>query len=120
MTSAAHLDKPSRFNLDSSRLRALGALCDGGRVTAQRAQRRVGQAGLDVAAVAQVHQRHLRADAEIVQRTGIRVGQIVLVRKGPFAGFPAIVDAILPNDSVCVATSPFGGASNLSLAPTKV
>lgn len=55
------------------------------------------------------------AEADIVQPTGINVGQSVLVREGPFAGFPATVEAILPNDRVRAAVSLFGRMSPIML-----
>lgn len=60
------------------------------------------------------------AEAEIVQPTGISVGQSVLVREGPFASFPGVVEAILPNDSLRVAMSIFGRTSKLTLEITKI
>ncbi|GAA0278464.1 Transcription termination/antitermination protein NusG [Methylorubrum aminovorans] len=55
------------------------------------------------------------AEAEIVQPTGIRVGHSVLVREGPFASFPGVVEAILPNDRVKVGVSLFGRMSPIVL-----
>ncbi|MBB2965102.1 transcription termination/antitermination protein NusG [Methylobacterium sp. R2-1] len=60
------------------------------------------------------------AEAEIVRPTGVSVGQSVLVREGPFAGFPAVVDAMLPNDRIRVAMSIFGRASKLTLEIARV
>lgn len=55
------------------------------------------------------------AEAEVVQTTGIRVGQSVLVREGPFASFPGVVEAIMPNDRVKVGVSLFGRMSPIVL-----
>ncbi|MFF8799542.1 MULTISPECIES: transcription termination/antitermination protein NusG [unclassified Methylobacterium] len=55
------------------------------------------------------------AEADIAQPTGISVGQSVLVREGPFAGFPATVEAILPNDRIRVGVSLFGRMSPIML-----
>ena len=55
------------------------------------------------------------AEAEIVQPTGISVGQSVLVREGPFASFPAVVEAILSNDRIRVVVRIFGRPSPVLL-----
>ncbi|KQO88219.1 hypothetical protein ASF33_21885 [Methylobacterium sp. Leaf92] len=55
------------------------------------------------------------AEAEVVQPTGIRVGQSVLVREGPFASFPGVVEVIMPNDRVRVGVSLFGRMSAIVL-----
>lgn len=55
------------------------------------------------------------AAADIIQPTGISVGQSVLVREGPLAGFPATVEAILPNDRIRVGVSFFGRMSPIVL-----
>lgn len=60
------------------------------------------------------------AEAEIVQPTGISVGQSVLVRDGPFASFPGVVEAILPNDRIRVGVSLFGRMSPIVLDIAKV
>lgn len=59
--------------------------------------------------------KRAKAWAEIVQPTGIRVGQNVLVRKGPFASFSGVVEANLPNDRVKVGVSLFGRMSPIVL-----
>ena len=55
------------------------------------------------------------AEAEVIQPTGISVGQSVLVREGPFTSFPGVVEAILPNDRVRVGVSLFGRLSPIVL-----
>lgn len=55
------------------------------------------------------------AAGEIVQPVGIGVGQNVMVMTGPFASFPAVVEAILPGDRVKVAVSIFGRPSPVEL-----
>lgn len=60
------------------------------------------------------------AEADVIQPTGISVGQSVLMREGPFASFPAVVEAILPNDSLRVAMSIFGRTSKLTLEIAKI
>lgn len=55
------------------------------------------------------------AKGEIVQPTGISAGQNVVVVSGPFASFPAIVEAILPGDRLRVAVSIFGRPSPVEL-----
>jgi transcription antitermination factor NusG len=52
---------------------------------------------------------------EIVEPVGIKIGQSVVVRDGPFAGFPAVVESILPNDRLRVAVSLFGRPSPVEL-----
>lgn len=60
------------------------------------------------------------ADGEIVQPVGVKVGQSVVVRDGPFANFPAIVEEILPHDRIKVAVSIFGRASPVELGIAQV
>jgi len=55
------------------------------------------------------------AKGEIVEPMGLKVGQSVLVLDGPFASFPAVVEAILPSDRVKVAVSIFGRPSPVEL-----
>lgn len=55
------------------------------------------------------------AEGEIVAAVGIAVGQSVLVLDGPFASFPAIVEAVLPSDKVKVGVSLFGRSVPLVL-----
>ena len=55
------------------------------------------------------------ADGEIVKPVGVEVGSNVVVMVGPFASFPAIVEAILPNDRLKVAVSIFGRPSPVEL-----
>lgn len=55
------------------------------------------------------------AASEIVEPVGVRVGQDVMVMSGPFASFPAVVEAILPGDRIKVAVSIFGRPSPVEL-----
>lgn len=55
------------------------------------------------------------AKGEVAQPLGIKEGQSVIVRDGPFASFPAIVEAIFPNDRIRVALGIFGRSSPLML-----
>ena len=55
------------------------------------------------------------AAGEVVRPVGIAVGDQVMVVTGPFASFPAIVEAILPNDRIKVAVSIFGRPSPVVL-----
>ncbi|UMY16645.1 hypothetical protein MMB17_18450 [Methylobacterium organophilum] len=62
-------------------------------------------------------QRFLDAVArnEIVQPVGIKIGDSVIVREGPFASFPGIVEEILPGDFVKVGVSIFGRSTPVRL-----
>lgn len=60
------------------------------------------------------------AKNEIVQPVGIQVGQSVMVVAGPFASFPATVEAVLPGDRLRVAVSIFGRPSPVELGITDV
>ncbi|KQO76443.1 hypothetical protein ASF20_13945 [Methylobacterium sp. Leaf88] len=60
------------------------------------------------------------AQGEIVEPVGIKVGQSVIVREGPFASFPAVVNAILANDRLGVAVSLFGRPSPVELGIAEV
>ncbi|MCJ2034533.1 transcription termination/antitermination protein NusG [Methylobacterium sp. J-068] len=60
------------------------------------------------------------ARGEIVEPVGIKTGQSVVVREGPFASFPAVVEAILPNDRLRVAVSLFGRPSPVELGIAEV
>ncbi|KQT17707.1 hypothetical protein ASG40_16940 [Methylobacterium sp. Leaf399] len=60
------------------------------------------------------------ADGEIVQPVGVKVGQNVVVREGPFASFPATVEEILPHDRIKVAVSIFGRSSPIELGIAEV
>ena len=60
------------------------------------------------------------ARGEIVEPVGIKVGQSVVVREGPFASFPAVVEAILPSDRLRVTVSLFGRPSPVELRITDV
>jgi transcriptional antiterminator NusG len=55
------------------------------------------------------------AEGEIVKPVGVEVGSNVVVMVGPFASFPATVEAILPNDRLKVAVSIFGRPSPVEL-----
>lgn len=55
------------------------------------------------------------ARGEIVEPVGIKIGQNVVVREGAFASFPAVVEAILPNDRLRIAVSLFGRPSPVEL-----
>lgn len=60
------------------------------------------------------------AEGEIVAAVGVVVGQGVLVLEGPFASFPAIIEAVLPGDKVKVGVSLFGRPVPLVLDLAKV
>ncbi|CAO4138581.1 transcription termination/antitermination protein NusG [Methylorubrum aminovorans] len=60
------------------------------------------------------------AEGEIVAAVGVAVGQSVLVLEGPFASFPAIVEAVLAGDKVKVGVSLFGRPVPLVLDLAKV
>lgn len=60
------------------------------------------------------------AGSEIVEPMGVGVGSSVIVASGPFASFPATVEAILPGDRVKVALMIFGRASRLDLSLAEV
>ncbi len=60
------------------------------------------------------------AAGEIVQPVGVRVGSSVVVMTGPFARFPATVDAILPGDRLRVAVIIFGQPSPVDLGMADV
>ncbi|GJD88204.1 Transcription termination/antitermination protein NusG [Methylobacterium hispanicum] len=60
------------------------------------------------------------AAGEIVQPVGVRVGSSVVVMTGPFASFPATVEAILPGDRLRVAVSIFGRPSAVELGMADV
>ena len=55
------------------------------------------------------------AKGEIVQPVGVSVGQNVVVTTGPFASFPAVVEALYANDRIKLAVSIFGGPSPVEL-----
>lgn len=55
------------------------------------------------------------AEGEIVAAVGVAVGQSVLVQEGPFASFPAVIEAVLPGDRVKVGVSLFGRSVPLVL-----
>ncbi|MDH2311443.1 hypothetical protein [Methylobacterium brachiatum] len=55
------------------------------------------------------------AEGEIVKPVGVEVGSNVVVMVGPFASFPAIVEAILPNDRLKITVSIFGHPSPVEL-----
>ncbi|MCJ2098961.1 transcription termination/antitermination protein NusG [Methylobacterium sp. E-046] len=55
------------------------------------------------------------AEGEIVKPVGVEVGSNVVVMVGPFASFPAIVEAIMPGDRLKVAVSIFGRPSSVEL-----
>lgn len=55
------------------------------------------------------------AAGEIVQPTGLKVGQSIVVVTGPFASFPAIVEEILANDRIRVEVAIFGTATSVVL-----
>ncbi|WP_426313865.1 hypothetical protein ACN9MF_20340 [Methylobacterium fujisawaense] len=60
------------------------------------------------------------AAGEIVCPVGIAVGEQVVVMTGPFASFPAVVEAILPADRIKVALSIFGRSSPVELGIANV
>ncbi|KQP82877.1 hypothetical protein ASF57_12135 [Methylobacterium sp. Leaf117] len=60
------------------------------------------------------------AQGEIAEPVGIKVGQSVIVREGPFASFPAVVEVVLPNDRLRVAVSLFGRPSPVDLGIAEV
>lgn len=60
------------------------------------------------------------AKGEIVEPMGIKVGQDVVVRVGPFATFPAVVEDILPGDRIKVGVSIFGRSSPVELGIAEV
>ena len=60
------------------------------------------------------------AEGEIVAAVGVADGQSVLVLEGPFASFPAIVEAVLAGDTVKVVVSLFGRPVPLVLDFAKV
>lgn len=55
------------------------------------------------------------ARGEVVAPVGLSVGQSVLVREGPFAGFPGQIEELLPTGRIRVAVSIFGRASPVEL-----
>ncbi|MGU3417667.1 hypothetical protein [Methylobacterium sp. D54C] len=55
------------------------------------------------------------AAGEVVKPVGVGVGSQVLVVNGPFASFPATVEAVLPHDRIVVAVAIFGRLSSMEL-----
>lgn len=55
------------------------------------------------------------ATGEIVEPVGVRPGSNVLIKEGPFSGFPGIVEEILPSDRVKVGVAIFGRSSPCEL-----
>lgn len=55
------------------------------------------------------------AAGEIIQPTGLRVGQQVVVLTGPLADFPGSIEEILANDRVRVAVPLFGASTSVVL-----
>lgn len=57
---------------------------------------------------------------EIVEPVGVKVGQGVIVREGPFATFPGVVEEILPNDRVRVGVAIFGRSTPVVLGIAEI
>ena len=55
------------------------------------------------------------AISETVEPVGVRIGQDVVVMTGPFASFPAVVEAVLPGDRIKVALNILGRSSSIRL-----